>query len=140
MATAGKPFAEALHEAHVDLLGHIQELEKALGSAERPAELLTRLEKVRTDLTNHFRFEEDGGYMAPVLKAEPHFAPAIQELLAEHGQLADGIDALIRDVGAGPFQEFREKTHDWIRHVRHHEARENNLVQEAYYSTGATGD
>jgi iron-sulfur cluster repair protein YtfE (RIC family) len=141
MATPEQSFAEALHEAHVDLLGHIQELEKAVGSEEPPAEMCTRLEKVRTDLLNHFRFEEDGGYMAPVLREEPRLGPKIQELLAEHGRLAQTLDALIRETGAArKTQDLRDKIRGWIGQVRHHEASENNLVQEAYYSSGATGD
>jgi hypothetical protein len=137
-------FAEALQEAHTDLLRDLQELEKAVGSESRegPAELGTRLGKVQTHLTTHFRFEEEGGYMAPVLKEEPRFDQVIQELLAEHRQMAQDLDAIIREVNRAQSVQAipQERVRVWIGQVRHHEARENNLVQEAYYSSGATGD
>jgi hypothetical protein len=144
MHTPGKTFAEALHEAHTNLLRDLQELEKAVevGSREGPAELGTRLEHARQHLTEHFRFEEKGGYMAPVLKEEPGFGPLAEELLAEHGQMTNTLDALIQEVRRVPTVQdtHRERVHALIHQVRHHETRENNLVYEAYYSGGATGD
>jgi iron-sulfur cluster repair protein YtfE (RIC family) len=144
METPQYSFAEALHEAHTDLLRDLQELEQAVGagSRESPAELSTRLGKVRMHLADHFCFEEEGGYMAPVLKEEPRLGRVIQELLAQHGQMAQALDALIQEVQRAPTAQAvpREKIQAWVGQVRHHEARENQLVQEAYYSSGATGD
>ena len=80
--------------------------------------------------------------MASVLQEEPRFGPAIQELLAEHGRLAQSLEALLQQSRqAQTLQDVpRERIRAWIGQVRHHEASENQLVQEAYYSTGATGD
>jgi hypothetical protein len=104
--------------------------------------LAGRLKKLQTHLTEHFQFEEAGGYMAPILKEEPRFDRVVQELLAEHQQLAQTLDALIQEVnraqGVQAIPQVRARA--WIAQVRHHEHRENNLVQEAYYSSGATGD
>jgi hypothetical protein len=144
MDTPQHSFAEALHEAHTDLLRDLLELERAagLGSREAPEALGARLGRVRTHLTDHFRFEEEGGYMAPVLREEPRFARLVEELLAEHGQMAQTLDALIQEVDrARTWQDVpREKVRVWVGRVRQHESRENQLVQEAYYSSGATGD
>jgi|SRR5215831_18167200 len=144
MSTPERSFADTLHEAHTALLRALQELEKAVGPTPRegPAELGTRLNTVRTHLADHFRFEEEGGYMAPVLKEEPRLTTQIQELLAEHSQMAQVLDAIIEEVGKGPTVQdvSRQKIRAWIGKVRHHETRENDLVQEAYYSEGATGD
>src|SRR5262249_20308142 len=137
-------FADALHDAHTVLLRDLQDLEKAVasGSAESPVELVGRLERLRTHLIEHFQFEEEGGYMAPVLKEEPRFGPVVQELLAEHGKMEKILDALILEIRTTrSIQDaFREKVRTWVAQVRHHETRENSLVQEAYYSSGATGD
>jgi hypothetical protein len=143
--TAPEPsFADALHDAHTALLRDLQDLEKAVAATSRegPADLRSRLGKVQTHLADHFRFEEDGGYMAPVLKEEPRFAPQIAELLTEHGTMAKTLEALIQEVGRSSTVQdgSRQKIHAWLGQVRHHENRENNLVQEAYYSSGATGD
>jgi iron-sulfur cluster repair protein YtfE (RIC family) len=144
MSKPDKSFAEALHEAHTDLLRDLQDVERVVsaGSQEAPQKLSVRLGQLRTHLADHFRFEEEGGYMAPVLKQEPRLAPAIQELLAEHGQMAQTLSALIQEVDTTPSlpETLREKVRAWVGRVRHHETRENNLVQEAYYSEGATGD
>ena len=144
METPQSSFADALHDAHTVLLRDLQELEKAVasGSGEGPVELTGRLERLRTHLIEHFQFEEEGGYMAPVLKEEPRLGPVIQELLAEHGKMERILDALILEVGGTrSIQDaFREKVRTWVAQVRRHETRENNLVQEAYYSSGATGD
>jgi hypothetical protein len=144
MATTDKSFAEALHEAHNNLFRDLQELERAVGPGPEasPAELGASLEKVRSHLAEHFRFEEDGGYMAPVLAEEPRFTSLAEELLAEHGQMAQALDAIVREVARSfAVQEgSRQKVRAFVGQVRHHESRENNLVQEAYYSSGATGD
>ena len=107
-----------------------------------PVRIEHRLGKLRTHLTDHFRFEEEGGDMAPVLKEEPRFAPVIQELFTEHSQMAQTLEALIQEIGKARSlpDVFGDKVRAWIGQVRHHETRENDLVQEAYYSRGATGD
>jgi hypothetical protein len=144
MSTSAKTFAEELHDAHTNLLRDLQELERSVGadSSEGPAQLRTRLEHAQQHLTEHFRFEEKGGYMAPVLKEEPRFTPVANELLAEHGQMTNALDTLIEEVSrAQAVQDtHRERVRALVSQARHHESRENNLVQEAYYSSGATGD
>jgi len=143
MNTPNQSFASALHDAHTDLLIDLQELEKATTSTSStsPAELGSRFGKLRTHVTDHFRFEEKGGYMAPVLKEEPRFGAEVKELLAEHREMTQALDAIIADVGsgaAGP-DASRPKIQAWVGKVRQHETRENDLVQKAYYS-GARGD
>jgi hypothetical protein len=144
MKTPESTFAEALLQAHTDLLGDVREVQEGVHSesGKGPAELRACLEKVRAHILSHFAFEEQGGYMAAVLKEEPRLAPETQELLRDHGQLAQELDALIEEAAASRTLgiALRDKVLGWIRHVRHHEARENSLVQEAYYSSGATGD
>lgn len=142
MSTSKNSFVEAIHDAHADLLRDLQDAEKTVGTGAQPAQVVGCLEKLRTHLIDHFRFEEEGGYMAPVLKEEPRLAPQIQELLAEHAQMAQTLDALIQEIRKSRSVEAstRDKMRAWIGQVRHHETRENGLVQEAYYSSGATGD
>jgi hemerythrin-like domain-containing protein len=144
MNTQKRTFADALHDAHTALLRNLQELEKAVAptSSESPRELGSLLGKLRTHLAEHFRFEEEGGYMAAVLKEEPRLTAEVQELFREHSQMAQTLDAIIEEVGREPTVQdvSRQKIRAWIGKVRHHETRENDLVQEAYYSSGATGD
>jgi hypothetical protein len=144
METSQPSFVDALEQAHHALLGHLARLEEAIRpeSDQGAPHVRARLEKIRSHLLNHFRFEEQGGYMAPVLKEEPRLAPEAKELLEQHGQLANGLEALIDEIGAASSVEeaFRQNFHAWLRQVHQHEDHENRLVQEAYYSGGATGD
>jgi hypothetical protein len=54
--------------------------------------------------------------MAPVLKEEPRLTAEIQELLAEHSQLAQALEAIIEEVGRGPTvqEDSRQKIHAWL--------------------------
>jgi hypothetical protein len=144
METSERAFAEALYEAHTDLLRDLMELEQSVsqGSGKGQRGLSSHLATVHTHLTDHFRFEEQDGYMAPLLKEEPQIGPLVQELLNEHRQLAQALEALVQEVGAAPVlrDDVRERVRAWVRQVRQHESRENSLVQEVYYSSGATGD
>jgi hemerythrin len=144
MEASKKMFAEALQQTHTDLLGDLWQLEESVcrGSGEGQPELSTRLAKVRTHLSDHFRFEEQDGYMAPLLKEEPRFWPVVQELLDQHRLLAQALDALLQEFSAaqGLRDDFREKVRAWVKHVREHETHENSLVQEVYYSSDAAGD
>jgi type VI protein secretion system component VasF len=144
MNTPERSFADALLDAHTALLRDLQELEKYVAptSSESLRELGSRLEQVRTHLAEHFRFEEDGGYMAAVLKEEPRLSREVQELLTEHSQIALTLDAIIEEVARvlTVQNSSRQRIHAWLQKIRHHESREHSLVQEAYYSSGATGD
>jgi hypothetical protein len=144
MDTQQESFAEALHQAHTDLLEDLRELEQAARpeSGAGPAELGTHLGQAQAHLLKHFAFEEQDGYMAPVLREEPRFEPQVRELLAQHSHLAQTLDTLIADVRTAPGVQdgHRQRLAAWLKSVRLHEGRENQLVQEAYYSGGATGD
>jgi hypothetical protein len=144
VGTQQESFAEALQHAHTHLLEDFLELEHAArpGSGTGPAELGTQLSQLRTHLLEHFAFEEQDGYMAPVLREEPRFEPEVRELLGEHRHLAQTLESLIADVGTAPAVQdgHRQKLAAWLKSARLHESRENNLVIEAYYSSGATGD
>ena len=128
--------AEALGQAHAALLVDLRELEQAtrLFSGEDLEELRTRLGEARAHLTEHFRFEEQNGYMDAVRKREPRLERAVQQLAEEHGQLQQALAALIRDAGAETSlgDTLRAEIRAWIERVRQHEVRENDLVQDAF--------
>jgi hypothetical protein len=128
--------AEALKQAHRTLLADLRTLENAARRSAKtdPAELSTRLAATRTHLADHFKFEEQDGYMDAVRKREPRLERVIQQIAEEHGDITQSLDALIGEVrGAGELGDaVREKVRTWIKRVRRHEARENELVQGAF--------
>jgi hypothetical protein len=128
--------AEALSRAHAALLEDLRKLEEAAGSgsSEGLADFRARLGEAQTHITEHFRFEEQNGYMEAVKKREPRLERTIRQLADEHGQLREALDALIEEAKAATSlgDPLREEVRNWIKRVRHHEIRENDLVQDAF--------
>ena len=128
-------FGDALLRGHRALLRDLQALQKATQPRRegQPAELAACLDRTRGDLAEHFRFEEENGYLGAVLQLHPHLARVVGRLAEEHGELLRSLDALraeARSAGAGDVP--REKVIRWIQRVRLHERRENILVQDAF--------
>jgi hypothetical protein len=129
-------FAGALDEKHQGLLKSLDKLQDAAQPAKesRPADLARELESARRDIVEHFRFEEQNGYMAPVLKIQPNLERKVAHLLADHAQLLRSLDDLIAETRTAPAlnSALRDKVVDWIHGVLRHEHGENALVQEAF--------
>jgi hypothetical protein len=134
--TEKKNLAEALGRAHDILLADLRKLEQAI----RPArgddltELRKRLEATGSHIARHFRYEEENGYMPAVRKLQPRLERAAQQLVEEHAQLTESLEALIREAHALPEvnETFCQKVREWVRSLRRHEGRENELVQDAF--------
>jgi len=129
--------AELSHE-HASLLEQLRELEEAMATlgAQLGEPIADRLQALRANLQRHFHFEEQGGYMRHVLDRAPHLHRTVEELLAEHHRLGQGLDELVELARAVPCGSlapamFRDRAQQWITLVSGHEARENRLVQEA---------
>lgn len=127
--------AERLARAHASLLTDLRTLEDEIRPAARTGlgELQARLAATRSHVREHFRFEERGGYLTGVRQCEPRLEHAIRELAQEHRRLLQDIDAIIAGARTAVQvdEPLAEAVHDWIRQLRHHEARENDLVQDA---------
>jgi len=136
VGTKENSVAEALGKAHVALLADLRELEQAVrpSSGEDLAGLRARLGAAHAHITEHFRFEEQNGYMDAVRKREPRLERTIHQLAEEHGQLRQSLEALIGEArGVTSLGDtLREGIQGWIERVRQHEFRENNLVQDAF--------
>jgi hypothetical protein len=96
--------------------------------------MLSRLERTQAHITEHFRFEEQNGYMAIVLQREPNLARTVEQLRGEHHQLALKLEGLLERMRTGQPLEgtIRDQVRSWVESVRQHEARENSLVQYAF--------
>jgi hypothetical protein len=136
MDKAEKSVAEALGRAHAALLKDLRALELAgrPDSKNGPNALRARLDATRAHLVEHFRFEEQSGYMDAVRKREPRLERAVEQLAEQHRELLGSLDALIREIGTAPSIDASvgAKITAWVKNVQQHEARENHLVQEAF--------
>lgn len=128
--------AEAMKQAHAALEQQLSLLEKAVQAASgtSTAELRSILESVRIRLGTHFSLEEDGGYMAAVLKREPSREHAAANLLTEHHLLRELLNSLIETRRSGVYLDdaTRKSVGEWIASVRDHERRENLLVEDVF--------
>ena len=90
MARTETSIAEALSRAHDALLNDLEKLWESVdpASGQTLAGLLARLSTTQAHVTEHFRFEEQNGYMDAVRKREPRLERAIQQLAEEHEQLS----------------------------------------------------
>jgi hypothetical protein len=136
MGNANTFVAEALGRAHAALLEDLRKLEEAArpASGGNFAGLRARLGATRTHITEHFRFEEQNGYMDAVRVREPRLERAIQRLAGEHRRLAQSLDGLIGKaaVATGLDSRLRDEVRKWVKRVREHEVRESRLVQDAF--------
>jgi len=136
MERAGTSVAEALGRAHTALFEDLQKLEAMVHPAPGKGllELRARLDATHVHITEHFRFEEQNGYMGAVRKREPRLERTIQQLADEHRQLAQSLDSLIGDAREATSlgDPLRNEVREWIGRVREHEGRENDLIQDAF--------
>src|SRR5437762_2280163 len=102
MAKSPAVIAEALKKAHARLTEDLRQVEVMLRSSApaAKADLSYELAKVRRCLTEHFRFEEQNGYMDVVWKTQPRFDRTIEHLHDEHRQLTYCLDELIAEAEA----------------------------------------
>lgn len=127
---------EALRQAHIalrtDLAGLEEEMHSSLGTD--ADEMRSRLDRTRRHIAEHFRFEEDNGYMDAVLHREPNLTRTVENLRDEHRRIAQDLDRLIEETKKGGCldEAFRDQVRSWIEEVLRHESRENALVQDAF--------
>jgi len=136
MARTEISVAESLSRAHQALLNDLRKLKNSLNpaSGQDLSTLRAELAATQTHILDHFRFEEQDGYMDKVRKREPRLEHTIDQLAGEHRQLAQSLEALMakaRDA-QNLDQALREKIREWIASVRQHEIREDELVQDVF--------
>jgi len=127
---------ESLRTVHASLLEDLRKLGEAVKarSGEGPAELAARLTETHAHLTEHFRFEEENGYMDTVREREPRLERAIEHLAEEHRQLKESLEMLLTEARIARAMEaaFRTRVREWVKRVRQHEVRENELIEDAF--------
>ena len=136
MGQTENSIAGALKQAHVALLADLRKLEQAVSPfpGKDVTELHSQLVATLAHITEHFRFEEQNGYMDTAKTREPRLDRTIRQLAEEHGDLRHSLEAIIRQASDASSlgDPLRDEIQEWIRRVRQHERRENDLVQDAF--------
>ena len=139
MADVQPAGAEGLRQAHARLrkdLGELEAAARAPAGAAAPA-LGALLRRARAHLAEHFRFEEENGYMTAVLQRDPNQGRRVEQLRDEHRRLFAALEALLDAAGQG-VTATGAKVLEWVADVRRHEEREDTLVQDVFnVDTGA---
>jgi hypothetical protein len=135
---------EELDLAHASLRKDLQALQDVVSADcdATPLRMGNRLAMARTQVTEHFAWEESNGWATAILQQEPRLEHAVRHLLQEHRELTQSLDTLIDEAAAIQHADkpFREKVLRWIERVRDHEARENELLEEAFEEDLGAGD
>lgn len=144
MTTNENPVIDTIIRAHAKLLGDLRVLTQIVRPFSREGldALRSRLRTVRRDIAQHFNLEEQNGFMDAVKKREPRLDHTVDQLAEEHRQLRRSLDSLIVEakLAARVTERIRTATRKWIQSVRHHESRENKLIQAAFAEDIAAED
>lgn len=97
---------------------------------------------VQARMCEHFRLEEENGYMDTVRQRTPRLERAVQQLAEEHRVLGGLLGSLLGRARTATTVNpaLGEEVRDWIRQVRQHELRENDLIQDAFTLDIGAGD
>ena len=144
MNTTNSSLAESLTEAHRALFHDLTGLERLICPGPNVAltELRNRLGRTYTHLCEHFRLEEKNGYLDNLAEDQPRFHALVEQLGEEHRALRQALDLIHADtiVASSVDDALLQRIREWIGRVRQHEARENELVQDAADSDVDTQD
>jgi hypothetical protein len=143
--SAGRPPGHPTDE-HIQLRQMIDDTRECLQQrAFTHKELLETLVRLRTQLVEHFRNEESGGYFPDVIKVAPRLQQRADALLQQHPALQEQIDGvrLIAEQ-SGPSEKWWRSIADefskFCREFDQHERDETALLQDAYNRDIGTDD
>lgn len=141
----------AVYDQHRALIQAQDELKQMLTACRASAntELYERLSaallEFSAELNRHFLYEENNGFLDPVLERTPNAGSRVQQLLEEHARMRQEISALTAellqrtDQGAAMEPPLEQVGH-LLDELKHHEAAEHELFYDAFWTDGGPGD
>ena len=119
---------EAIDQEHAS----INRLVARLKTARDMPVLLSALDELKATLKGHFAREESPqGLHGLVAQRAPEFRPAFEQLMTEHQQFLDSIDALTERARRGDAKTEVDKVEDLTAKLKEHEMRENEIARSA---------
>ncbi len=134
-------------DLHARIVAVREPLRAASGRPPTAAEckrLKDRLADLRDHLGDHFRREEEGGFLEESQTRLPRLSGEVRSLLAEHSGLLAELDALavrfanlierlpLGDSAAEDWRGLAEAFESFSLHLVDHERHENMIVQQGY--------
>lgn len=136
---------ENLQREHEQLLEAQKGLRKALKtyrdrpSRETGGELAASLSEFTAHLTRHFQYEEEGGFLQPLLEHDPSVAPRVRQLSDEHDrmrrdfqELAGGLEDRLAQPDAA--RRLDAAMLSLLDRLHEHEMAENGLVLDVFWT------
>lgn len=138
--------ANRAREEHEMLQACTRRLLQTLEEAERAHHaLVEETDSFRTALLEHTRFEEEGGFMKPVVELRPTLSPKVEKLREEHRahrKILDDVLTALRGSGLGPMESSKAPAalRSLIEALIRHEEEENSLVLGVFCDDVGTKD
>lgn len=144
-------FLQEIKADHAELWRQLEELRRWCAAPRPPGtvrDLADRLGQLRDRLAMHFALEEAYGYLDDALQQAPRLSERAAQLRGEHRELylalwnlAERAEAqAYRELPHGSLGSLVREFHWFDTALKTHEARENQLIQDALDSDLGAGD
>ena len=136
---------EQMRAEHTEICELVTALYRVLAEHHEPASRVVHLlDSLLERTTGHFHDEEAYGLFEDLTRRSPQEAATVRALQAEHAQLLVSLEQLRAQVGGALTRDGWEQLEHGFREFAnalcHHEARENQLLIDAYESDLGTQD
>jgi hypothetical protein len=135
---------ESVQQAHLLLMENLRQLEEIVraGTETNMQALRSLLSTTYSHVCEHFRLEEKEGFTDETLRRQPRLLRIAEELFEEHRDMRQKLDSLHGEANMASRLNFelRNMILAWIKQIRRHEIRENDLIQDAMDSDIGTQD
>lgn len=144
--SADRHRAEAFEQDHTDLKALLNAVRAALAPSTRDHNAVQDLiEKLATEVVEHFQLEERGGYFAEAVRRAPQMAETAIELQSQHDPLLESLEGLRALVRSGVesdawWARVGKELDRFANELLQHEAGERAMLQRAYGQDIGSGD
>ena len=148
--------AEDLREQHEQLVLHLKQVHSSVeagaleirrgrrGHIRRRADAKA-IAELEDRLSEHFRLEESGGYLADALRVAPRYHARAEVLRAQHDDLSAEMRGICELAGVSgrsleAWSELEWRLGAFARRLREHERAENEITSDAFLEDIGTSD
>ena len=108
-------------------------------------DLRPKLADLHVHLKEHFRLEEEGGFLAPVLEVLPTASSSVDALMGEHRLLLEQVNTLLHRIDASTRENQLDASlvlqiQQFAEMLKKHERSEDSLIQKVYAEDIGTDD
>jgi hypothetical protein len=139
--------AREIQQQHDEVLTHIDRLHRlshgdARGLPHARSRTLVRqhLQALHAVLERHFAAEEEGGYMAEMLRNRPDLSSRADRIATQHGEILAAFENTLAMAPHATLIALEDTVGELLHLLGEHEAAERRLVQDAVLQDLGVGD